>query len=138
MYIHVLYIDASFCVAACWRYLHFKVPSFVRVFREGGLEEQALQAFAWLLLELITLPDEKAACLQLASEDRVQKAFLDSPVVEIRTLGHRIKHVVSTVSTTQRKLYFRVHIRHQGLRFEKIAGPMLDGSHGISPELFGE
>jgi hypothetical protein len=79
--------------------------AFVRVFREGGLQEPALQAFAWLLLELITLPAEKAAAgkyLQLASEDRVQKAFLDSPVVEIRTLGHRIKHVVSTVSTTQR------------------------------------
>jgi hypothetical protein len=79
--------------------------AFVRVFREGGLEDPALQAFAWLLLELITLPAEKAAggkYLQLASEAGMQKVFLDSPVVDIRTLGHRIKHVVSTVSATQR------------------------------------
>jgi hypothetical protein len=72
---------------------------FVRAFQDGSLDPPAQQSFGWLLLELITLPTEKASqYVELAQEASIQKRLIDSPHVEIRTLGHRIKHVVSTVT----------------------------------------
>lgn len=74
--------------------------SFVRAFREDKLEPQAQQAFAWLLLKLVSLPGEKAArYTQLAQEEALQKRLLNSPEVDVRNLGQRIKHILSTMDT---------------------------------------
>jgi len=72
---------------------------FVRAFKDDKLEAQAQQSFAWLLVELVSLPKEKAAQYnELAQEAAIQKRLLESPHHEVRTLGHRIKHIVSTMT----------------------------------------
>lgn len=64
------------------------------------LTEDAVQAFAWLLLELLLstghgLPDVRDVA-QSVTQDR---SLLDSPSFEIRTIGQKIKHVLATTSS---------------------------------------
>ncbi|KAH0541822.1 hypothetical protein FGG08_003705 [Glutinoglossum americanum] len=72
---------------------------FVRAFKEGELEMNAQQAFGWLLLELISLPDGKyVAYVSHAQDPVIQQRLLGSTEFEIRTLGQKIRHVVSTLA----------------------------------------
>ena len=70
--------------------------AFVRSHRDGGLTLDAQQCFGWLLLELISLPHDKSKnYLEVAREPYIQNSLLNSPQFGIRTVGQKIKHVVS-------------------------------------------
>ena len=70
--------------------------SFVSSFRKSSLNEDAQQCFGWLLHELICLPPERTAAYRdLAHDSSIQMLLLESPSFEVRTLGQRIKHVLS-------------------------------------------
>lgn len=71
--------------------------AFVQSFRSRVLNLAAQQCFGWLLSELLSLPQDKnVAYLPLAQEDSVQRAFLESESLDLRALGQRIKHLLST------------------------------------------
>jgi hypothetical protein len=74
--------------------------AFVQAFRDCVLDLPAQLCFGWLLLELISLPNEKATrYYQLAQDTTIQSRLLDSPQVETRTIGQRIKHVLSSLNS---------------------------------------
>jgi hypothetical protein len=65
------------------------------------LAQESVHAFAWLLLELICLPDfSEFDVLQDAQSVITDSSLLASPSHEIRTLGHKIQHVVLTKAST--------------------------------------
>ncbi|ORY15668.1 P-loop containing nucleoside triphosphate hydrolase protein [Clohesyomyces aquaticus] len=79
-------------------------PSFwnalIDAHRKRFLTERASQAFGWLLLEILSshvegLPDVRPIAAQ-ATED---ESLINSPSLEVRTLGQKIKHVLNTTST---------------------------------------
>ena len=70
--------------------------AFVQSYRDGSLVQDAQQCFGWLLLELISLPYHKCKkYLEVAREPHIQNSLLNSPEFEVRTVGQKIKHVVS-------------------------------------------
>ena len=78
--------------------------AFVLSFRNGSLNAAAQQCFGWLLHELICLPPEQTMTyLGLAQDTSIQRLLLESPSFEVRTLGQRIKHVLSTFNSPSRE-----------------------------------
>lgn len=74
--------------------------AFILSFRNGSLHADAQQCFGWLLHELICLPPEQTVTYRtLAIDPSVQRLLLDSSSFEVRTLGQRIKHVLSTFNS---------------------------------------
>lgn len=74
--------------------------AFLLSFRNRSLGDHAQQCFAWLLHELICLPPQKSVAYRaIAQDDSIQRFLLDSPSLDLRTLGQRIKHVLSTFET---------------------------------------
>ena len=70
--------------------------AFVRSYREGCLSSDAQQCFGWLLLELISFPlDQCTYYLEIARETSIQNSLLNSSQFAIRTIGQKIKHVLS-------------------------------------------
>jgi hypothetical protein len=64
------------------------------------LDLPAQQCFGWLLLELISLPNEKAARYYgLAQDTTIQSRLLNSSQVETRNIGQRIKHTLLVVDS---------------------------------------
>lgn len=73
---------------------------FLQSFRDGLLDPPAQQCFGWLLYELLCLPlEEIGPYLAIAEETTIQAVFLDSPSFEMRTMGQKIKHVISSLNT---------------------------------------
>ena len=73
---------------------------FLLSFRNGCLNADAQQCLGWLLHELICLPDQQSIRYRdLAQDTSIQKLLLDSSSLEVRTLGQRIKHVLSTFNS---------------------------------------
>lgn len=73
--------------------------SFVEAAKSGRLVDRALEAFAWLLLQLLSLPIETSAeYINIAQDSAIQKSLLESSQVEVRLLGRRIVHIASTIS----------------------------------------
>ena len=69
---------------------------FLQSFRAGLLEPAAQECFGWLLYELIRLAHEDVGpYLAIAEDPTIQAMLLDSPSFEIRTMGQKIKHVIS-------------------------------------------
>src|SRR6266536_2104205 len=74
--------------------------AFVQAFRDGTLELLAQQAFGWLLLELVSLLDkESTEHYSIAQDPAIQSQLLNSTNFEIRTLGHKVKHILSSLSS---------------------------------------
>jgi AAA domain len=74
-------------------------PSFVEAAKSGKLVDRALEAFAWLLLQLLCLPIEMAVeYVNIALDSAIQKSLLGSSQVETRLLGQRIIHIAGTAS----------------------------------------
>jgi len=74
--------------------------ALVDAHRKRLLTERASQAFGWLLLELLSshskdLPDVR----QIAEEATRDSSLINSPAIEVRTLGQRVKDVLNTTST---------------------------------------
>lgn len=72
--------------------------ALVRCFRERTLSVNAQQSFAWLLLELISSPLKTCNVhSETARDSSIQGLLTDSSELEIRTIGQKIKHVLSTL-----------------------------------------
>lgn len=68
--------------------------------RKTLLTERANQAFGWLLLEILSSRSEGLPDVRPIAEQVTETASLiNSPAVEVRTLGQKIKHVLNTTST---------------------------------------
>ena len=75
--------------------------ALVRSHREGELVLPAQIAFGKLLVQLMCLPGPQCSPFhQVAQEPRVQDRFLKSSDLTLRTLGSKIKHVLSTTEST--------------------------------------
>jgi len=71
--------------------------AFVHEFKGGKLKEPATLCFAWLLLQLVSLPGDDAAPYRPVAQDTT---VIDSLVAslnnDIRTIAHKIKHIISS------------------------------------------
>lgn len=73
---------------------------FVLAFKRGNLQESATLCFAWLLLQLVSLPGDEAAPYRLVAQDTaVIGSLAASQNDDIRTFAHKIKHIVSVHTT---------------------------------------
>ena len=71
---------------------------FLLSFRKGLLDVDAQQSFGWLLHELLGQSSENTASfLAVAQDTMIQALLLDSPVFEIRTMGQKIRHFISSL-----------------------------------------
>lgn len=69
--------------------------ALTKSFTSGLLNPSASQAFAWLLLELVSLPGKASSpYLALAGSSNVLDLISKSPDGETRNLGEKIKHVL--------------------------------------------
>ncbi|KAL8906627.1 MAG: hypothetical protein Q9171_006195 [Xanthocarpia ochracea] len=74
--------------------------ALVQCYRKGGLLIPAQVSFAWLLLQLICLPIPECAPYHLLAQDpKIQESFLKSTELRLRTIGSKIKHVLSISET---------------------------------------
>ena len=63
------------------------------------LTDDALHCFSWLLLQLVSLPDSISTTYYgVASQTSIQRALLESSVLEVRRNGQKIKHIIDTVT----------------------------------------
>lgn len=75
--------------------------ALVCCFRSRSLSLQSQQCFAWLLLELISLPLEISGLYsELAQDPSIHELLTSSSEFEIRTIGQKIKHAASSLSPT--------------------------------------
>lgn len=73
--------------------------AFVNAQKSGCLIDEAVHSFSWLLLQLVSLPTGKSLSYYgIARDPLVQKSLLESPRLEVRTIGHKIKHIIETIS----------------------------------------
>ena len=71
--------------------------AFVLAFKGGKLQEPATLCFAWLLLQLVSLPgDEADQYRPVAQDTTIIDSLIASSNNDIRTLAHKIRHIVST------------------------------------------
>lgn len=71
--------------------------AFVQSYRQEELLLPTKTSFGWLLVQLMCLAEPQCApYLQLAQESQIQDSFLKSSDHGLRTIGSRIKHVLST------------------------------------------
>ena len=69
--------------------------AFIKSFTSGLLSLDASQAFAWLLLQLVSLPGKASSpYLAVAGSSNILDAILKSPNGETRILGQKIKHTL--------------------------------------------
>lgn len=69
--------------------------ALTKSFTDGLLNQRASQAFAWLLLQLVSLPGRSSSSyLAVAYSSNVLNAILKSPDGETRILGQKIKHAL--------------------------------------------
>jgi hypothetical protein len=74
--------------------------AFVFAFKGGKLEEPATLCFAWLLLQLVSLPGDEAAPYRPVGQDTVvMDSLAASQNNDIRTITHKIKHIISAHTT---------------------------------------
>ena len=72
----------------------------MQAFRAGQLQEKAQFGFAWLLLQLIRLPEESACLYREISKDPVIIGALDSSSdSKTRLIAQKIKHINSAYDT---------------------------------------
>ena len=73
--------------------------AFLQSFRNGLLAPQAQQCLGWLLYELLGLTSGSSGpYLAVAQDDLNQALLLDSPDFEVRRMGQRIKHFISSLN----------------------------------------
>lgn len=72
---------------------------YVRAYEAGLLHGDGCISYAWLLLQLISLDRDIAKPYrELAQKPRMLDSLLDSPQIEIRNIGSKIKHILSVTS----------------------------------------
>ena len=65
------------------------------------LGDEALRCFSWLLVQLVSLPTEYATPYYSVASSRVQKTFLESSQLSVRTNGQKLKHIMETISSPE-------------------------------------
>lgn len=74
--------------------------AFAQSLRNGSLNVESQQCFGWLLCELLCLPSDQNLAYRLVAQDTsIQNLFLESSVFELRILGQKFKHILSTYQT---------------------------------------
>ncbi len=74
--------------------------ALIASYKSRLLTQDSVYAFAWLLLELISLPISSGVdILQDAESVATDGSLLESPSYEIRSLGHKIQHTLHTKSS---------------------------------------
>ena len=73
--------------------------AFVHAFKGGKLEEPATLCFAWLLLQLVSLPgDEADPYRPIAQDTTITDALATSQNEDTRTIAHKIRQIISAHS----------------------------------------
>ena len=73
--------------------------AFVLAFKGGKLQEPATLCFAWLLLQLVSLPGDEADPYRPVAQDTTTiDSLTASPSNDIRTIGQKIRHIISVHS----------------------------------------
>jgi hypothetical protein len=87
--------------------------SFLEAFKACKLQDDAQFCFAWLLLQLLLLPD-KPSCSphETAKDPAILDPLLSSPSAEVRYIAQKIKHVVASGITAPVDLEYRPGGRH--------------------------
>jgi hypothetical protein len=87
-----------------------KSPSFwnalIDAHQKRLLTERASRAFGWLLLEILSSHPEGLPVRPIAEVVIEDLSLINSPAINARTLGQKIKHVLNTTSTES-------HYKHQ-------------------------
>ncbi|KAF8523225.1 P-loop containing nucleoside triphosphate hydrolase protein [Gautieria morchelliformis] len=74
---------------------------FSQAFRSGTLSEKAQLSFAWVMLQLVSLPGDEATPYREEAQDAsVINALLGSSQGDIRAVGYKIKHMLDTRGVT--------------------------------------
>lgn len=75
--------------------------AFLLSFRSSLLDDNAQQCFGWLLHELLCQSSgNSSAYLAVAQDPSIQALLLNSPVFEIRAIGQKVKHFISSSDAT--------------------------------------
>jgi hypothetical protein len=70
---------------------------FSQAFRDRNLQEDGQLCFAWLLLQLVSLPGEMASPYRELAQDPVLLNLLfTSSQLDTRNIGNKIKHIIDT------------------------------------------
>lgn len=76
--------------------------AFVKAQKTGCLEDETLHCFSWLLLQLISLSEDKASIYySVARDPLVQKILLECSQLEVRMNGQKIKHTMEAVTNPE-------------------------------------
>ena len=79
--------------------------AFAAAFSREELIAEGEMAFSWLLLQLVSLPKEKAvAYAHLALEEQIRERLLKSSYQEVRLQARRIIHIVDNLSANHETL----------------------------------
>lgn len=102
------------------------LDALIALVRTGCAPHKTLRGFAGLLLGCIELPTSKAVDVyrEFARDKRIQRMFAGSEDATVRSLGGRIKHVLGTIT--------------QSDRVERVAGAGPGGRHDNDFENFRE
>ena len=74
--------------------------ALIASYKRSLLTQDSVYAFAWLLLELISLPTSSEVNIRQDAESVASDgSLLESPSYEIRSLGHKIQHTLRTRSS---------------------------------------
>ena len=71
--------------------------AYTQSLRTGALQEKAHSPFAWLLLQLMKLPDNQASTyIEIANDSSILNPLLSSPSQSARKHAQKIKHIIDT------------------------------------------
>jgi hypothetical protein len=87
--------------------------AFYQAFLGRQLQENGQLAFAWLLLQLVSLSAEEAEEYRtFAQEEDIPKHLIDSSNPDIRSIGHKLKHIIETVGSARAQADYGPGGRH--------------------------
>jgi hypothetical protein len=73
--------------------------SFVEAVRSKNLSDHGIDAFSWLLLQLLSLPTEQAVTFAAIGKDEgIRKELLESSQTAVRLRAQRIVHITNTIT----------------------------------------
>ena len=72
--------------------------ALTQAFADGQLQDDGQRAFGWLLLQLVTFPaDDAQPYREFARQEEIPQKLISSTNIEVRGLGHKLKHIVEIV-----------------------------------------
>lgn len=74
--------------------------AFVEAVRSDHVAEEGMDGFSWLLLQLVSLPGEKATSYcSVGEEAQILNKLFGSSQLDVRTRARRIQHIVNTIKS---------------------------------------